>query len=233
MITSGWPVSSATEREEQQRTALEIPIQRKLSVGRHNKEFLPDKTMQWSILQVIQHGLIGLGHQASEPVNLKRPHRVCSASTATFQLARLIQVENANSRGDFLLSRPTGRPGTTEEGFCAPRNSYLALMASEGFLPVNLVTSLFREATTLGSRATHSVDLWPEGRRISWAYWCSNNHSARVLFQRSTTSWSLWILTRPCRTWTECFASSWLTAPMNSRPGSTWRSFTHRKGLRL
>ena len=36
-------------------------------------------------------------------MNLKRPHRVCSASTATFQLARLVQIANANSRGDFLL----------------------------------------------------------------------------------------------------------------------------------
>ena len=42
-------------------------------------------------------------------------------------------------------------------------------MASEGFLPVNLVTSPFRAATMLGSRATYSVDLWPEGRRIFWA----------------------------------------------------------------
>ena len=102
-ITSGWPVSSATNREEQQRSALENPIRRKLSVGRHYEEFLPDKTTRRPILQVIQHGLIGLGHRASEPVNLKRPHRVCSASTTTFQLARLVQIANANSRGDFLL----------------------------------------------------------------------------------------------------------------------------------
>ena len=102
-ITSGWPVPSATEREERQRSALENPIRRKLSVGRHYEEFLPDKTTRRPILQVIQHGLIGLGHWASEPVNLKRPHRACSASTATFQLARLVQIANANSRGDFLL----------------------------------------------------------------------------------------------------------------------------------
>ena len=52
-----------------------------------------------------------------------------------------------------------------------------------------------------------------------------------VLFQRSTIPWSRWMSTRPRRTWTECFASSWLTAPSPHRPGSTWRSFGHRKGL--
>ena len=39
-ITSDWPVSSATERKEQQRSALENPIRRRLSVGRLYEEFL-------------------------------------------------------------------------------------------------------------------------------------------------------------------------------------------------
>ena len=56
---------------------------------------------------------------------------------------------------------------TTEEGFCV---SALALMASEGFLPVSPVTSLIRAATTEGNRFTHSVDRSSEGRHISWAY---------------------------------------------------------------
>ena len=36
-----------------------------------------------------------------------------------------------------------------------------------------------------------------------------------------------------CLTSTSCFASSWLTAPMNSRQGSTWSRFSHFNGLRL
>ena len=82
---------------------------------------------------------MGSSGLVTEPVNLKRPHRVCSALTATFQLARLVQIVNAE--GTFCSLRPTGRSGTTEEGFCVPWRSVLALMVSEGFLPVNLVTS--------------------------------------------------------------------------------------------
>ena len=91
--------------------SLENPIRRKLSVGRHYEEFLPDKTTRRPILQVIQHRLIGPGHRASEPVNLKRPHRVYSASTAAYQLARLVQIANANSRG---ASAPRDQPGGQE-----------------------------------------------------------------------------------------------------------------------
>ena len=132
-------------------------------------------------------------------------------------------------RGLFALC-PRGRPGTTEEGFCV---SVLALMASEGFLLVSRVTSPFRAATTEGNRFTHSVDHSPEGSLISWAYWCPKRRSASVRLKHSMMPWSLWMSTQPRQTWTECFASSWLTEPMNSRPGSTWRSFGHRKRLRL
>ena len=82
---------------------LENPIRRKLRVRWHNKEFLAAKATRRPILQVIQHGLVGLGHRASQPVHLKRPHRVCSASTTTFQLARLVKEANTNSRGNVLL----------------------------------------------------------------------------------------------------------------------------------
>ena len=51
---------------------------------------------------------------------------------------------------------PRGRPGATEEGFCV---SILALMASEGFLPVSRVTSSFRAATTKGNRSVDRSHL--------------------------------------------------------------------------
>ena len=95
--------SSATEKEEPLRSALENPIRRKLSVGRHYEEFFPDKAPLRLILQVVDHRLTGLGHRASQSVHLKRPHGVCSASKAIFQLTRLVEIANANSRGDFLL----------------------------------------------------------------------------------------------------------------------------------
>ena len=46
--------------------------------------------------------------------------------------------------------------GLVEEGFCA---TDIAFMASLGILPVSLVTSPFKAATTAGRRETHSVDL--------------------------------------------------------------------------
>ena len=41
-------------------------------------------------------------------------------------------------------------------------------MATTGFFPVNLVTSLFKAETTSGSLFTHSVDLFPPLKFISW-----------------------------------------------------------------
>ncbi|MEW8689003.1 MAG: hypothetical protein AB2556_24555, partial [Candidatus Thiodiazotropha sp.] len=62
---------SATVKEEPLRSALENPIRRKLSVRWHNKEFLTHKAALRSILQVIHHGLVGLGHCAPEPVHIQ------------------------------------------------------------------------------------------------------------------------------------------------------------------
>ena len=106
-------------------------------------------------------------------------------------------------------------------------------MASEGRLPVSRVTSPFRAETTAGSRRTHSVDRSPTGSRISWAYWWPKSLSDRVLFHRSTIPWSRWEPTRPRLTSTVCIARSWLTSPINSRPGSTCSSLGHVKGPRL
>ena len=113
--------------------------------------------------------------------------------------------ERRPPRGRFAFLRPRRRPGTTEEGFCV---SVLALIALEGFFSVSRVTSPFRAATTEGNRFTHSVDRLPEGSLISWAYWCPKRRAASVRLKRSTMPWSMWISTRPHRTWTEYFASS-------------------------
>ena len=74
---------------------------------------------------------------------------------------RASKNSDADPRGDFLLFE--------SEGFYV---SVLALMASDGFLPVSRVTSLFRAATTEGNHFTHSVERSPEDSRISWAYLC-------------------------------------------------------------
>ena len=84
-------------------SALENPIRRKLSVGRHYEEFLPDKTTRRAVLQVIQHGLVGLGHRASQPAHLKRPYRVSRAAPTALQLAGLVQIANTNIWREPLL----------------------------------------------------------------------------------------------------------------------------------
>ena len=117
-------------------------------------------------VQLVQHGLVGLCHRASQPVYFKRPHLVSGPPATTLQFTGLVKIANADPRGNFLLFEAKRSSRDTEEGFCV---SVLALMVSEGFMMVNRVTSPFRTATLEGNRFTHSVDRSPEGRRISWA----------------------------------------------------------------
>ncbi|MCV6614472.1 MAG: hypothetical protein OIF35_05800, partial [Cellvibrionaceae bacterium] len=65
---------------------------------------------------------------------------------------------------------PTGRKYFVD-GFAA---TAFSLMATAGFFPVRLVTSLFKAETTSGSLFTHEVDRWRSGSRFSAAYWCPN-----------------------------------------------------------
>ena len=62
------------------------------------------KTSLWGIvkLQVVQHGLVGLGHRVSQPVHFKRPDWVSGPAT-TLQFTGLVKIANADPRGDFLL----------------------------------------------------------------------------------------------------------------------------------
>ena len=67
-------------------------------------ELFSNKDSLWSIvaLQVVQHGLVGLGHRASQPVHFKRPHRVSGLPATTILFTGLIKVANADPRRDFL-----------------------------------------------------------------------------------------------------------------------------------
>ena len=106
----------------------------------------------------------------------------------------------------MMLHPPSSSPGEevmdthTRGCFCSFRSQvsqqferdlrYLsAVTTTEGFLPVFLVTSLFKAATTAGRRWTHSVDLCPSHSTISWAYWRANRLPASVLFHLSTIPW--------------------------------------------
>ena len=96
-------------------------------------------------LHVVQHGLVGLCHRASQPVHFKKQYRVSGPPATTLLFTGLVKVANADPGGDFLLS----------EAKRAARNYSGGLMASVGFLPVSRVTSELRL-----QRVTASPTLW-------------------------------------------------------------------------
>lgn len=67
-----------------------------------------------------------------------------------------------------------------------------SLMAAADFLPLNLVTSLFREEITKGNWTTHKVDLCPITSLISMVYWWLKSHTARVRLKPSTIAAVCW-----------------------------------------
>ena len=69
------------------------------------KQLFSNKASLWDIvsLQVVQHGLVGLSHRASQPVHFKRPHRVSGPPATTLQFTGLVKVANADPQGEFLL----------------------------------------------------------------------------------------------------------------------------------
>ncbi|MEW8689127.1 MAG: hypothetical protein AB2556_25175, partial [Candidatus Thiodiazotropha sp.] len=82
-------------------SALENPIRRKLSVRWH-KELLAHKATLRSILQVIHHGLVGLGHCV---VHILGAYGISHSPAPPFKLARLVQIANADPGGGFVSSR--------------------------------------------------------------------------------------------------------------------------------
>ena len=72
------------------------------------------------------------------------------------KFASLVQIPNINEGGKLFPLSPTGLVYFVE----GLGETALVLIASAGFLPINLVTSFFIAETTAGSRATHSVDFF-------------------------------------------------------------------------
>ena len=192
--------------------------------GGTTRKFFPDKATRRPILQVIQQGIIGLGQRSSQTVHLKRPHRFCSASTATFQLARLVKEANANSRGDFLLLQTHRAAGnyrggllchslcldgiwglfTSQPGHFNVQNCYDARQPSH---PLRRPLT-WREAHLLSIL----VPKQPLNQGPVPAFY---NALVPVNINTSTSNK------------TPCFASTWLTAPMISRLGSTLSNLGH------
>ena len=139
---------------------------RQLRIRRHNQQLFTDKAALGPVRQIIDDRLIWLGLIFNDLVDFQRPDRVCCSFGAALKFARLIQISHIDERRKFFSVSPTGLlyfvEGLEETDF--------SLMATAGFLPMRLVTSLFRTLTTSGSLFTHSVDRLPSGRSISTAY---------------------------------------------------------------
>ena len=80
---------------------------------------------------------------------------------------------------------------------------------------------------TLWKPPHSSVDLFPYVKFISGLYWKVKRCSPKVRLNCSMIPWSLWMFTFPLLILTPCFAVSLMTSPMNSCPGSTWRTLGH------
>ena len=92
----------------------ENPTRRQLRVRGYHQKLLSDESTLWSIiaLQIVEHGLAGLGDRSTKPIHLKRPYGVSgSPALPSFQLSRLIKKANTHAGGEFYLleaDRSTG-----------------------------------------------------------------------------------------------------------------------------
>ena len=135
---------------------------RKLCVGWHNQQLLSGKPPLGPIMQKVKSRLARFVYQPFKHVDFQRPDRVGCPFCPTFKLAGLVEKANIHIGGQFFSSTPTGLEKEVE-GFA---ETAFSLIAAEGFLPVSLVTSLLRAATTSGSLLTHPVDRWPAGKSL-------------------------------------------------------------------
>ena len=130
---------------------------RQLGIRRHNQQLFTNKAALGPVRQIIYNGLIWLGLIFNDLIDFQRPDRVCCSFGSALKFARLIQIPHIDQRRKFFLAAPTGLlyfvDGLEETAF--------SLIATAGFLPIRLVTSLFRALTTSGSLFTHSVDRLP------------------------------------------------------------------------
>ena len=139
---------------------------RKLCIRRHNQQLFANKAALRPVRQIIDNGLIWLGLIFNDLVHFQRPDQVCCSFGSALKFARLIQISHIDERRKFFSFSPTGLLYFVD-GF---EETAFSFIATAGFLPIRLVTSLFRVLTTLGSLFTHLVDRLPSGRSISMAY---------------------------------------------------------------
>ena len=139
---------------------------RQLSIRRHNQQLFTNKAAFGPVRQIIDNRLIWLCLIFHNLVDFQRPDRVCCSFGSALKFARLIQISHIDERRKFFSSSPTGLEYFVD-GF---EGTAFSLIATAGFFPIRLVTSLFRAPTTSGRLFTHSVDRLPSGRSISTAY---------------------------------------------------------------
>ena len=140
---------------------------RQLSIRRHNQQLFTNKAALGPVRQIIDDRLIWLGLVFNDLVDFQRPDWVCCSFGAALKLARLIQISHIDERRKCFFSASSTGLLYFVDGF---EETSFSLIATAGFLPIRLVTSLFRALTTSGSLFSHSVDRFPSGRSISAAY---------------------------------------------------------------
>ena len=118
------------------------------------------------VRQKIDDRLIRFGYIYFNLVDFQRPDRVSGSFGPAFKFARLIQISHIDKRRKFFSFNPTGLEYFVD-GFEAIA---VSLIATAGFLPMRLLTSLFSALTTSGSLLTQAVDRLPLGRSISTTY---------------------------------------------------------------
>ena len=136
-----------------------------LGIRRNNQQLFTNEAALGPVRQIIDNRLIWLCLIFHNLVDFQRPDRVRCSFGSALKFAWLIQIPHIMRGGSFFSAAPTGLLyffGNEETAF--------SLIATAGFLPIRLVTSLFRALTTSGSLFTHSVDRLPSGRSISTAY---------------------------------------------------------------
>ena len=134
---------------------------RQLSIRQHNQQFFANKATFGPFRQIIDNRVIWLGLIFNNLVDFQRPDRVCCSFGPALEFARLIQISHIDERsldnkeigrlGSFFSSSPTGLEYFVD-GF---EETAFSLIVAAGFLPIRLVTSLFRALTTSGSLFTH------------------------------------------------------------------------------
>ena len=148
---------------------LQHTIWRQLCTLRHNKKFLLHKASIWSAFsKIVQNWISCFLYSSFDRVSFQRPHRIsCSFSLSAFQFSGSIQISQ------FYVNWVS----ISFFNFCgveALASTFFFLMASDGFIPGNLVYSLFTALMTSGSLLTHSVliTLLPflSSSKISCAY---------------------------------------------------------------